>query len=103
LARFQPRDSVTCLFDQRRPPLGWLRAPPQRRKQGVNVKCIPRLSRNRSIFGLVRHGATERWSNGLAEGQINRLKTLKRAMYGRAGVELLRARRAILIVKQHSK
>lgn len=32
------------------------------------------------------------WSNGQAEGQINRLKTLKRAMYGRAGSELLRAR-----------
>jgi hypothetical protein len=26
------------------------------------------------------------------EGQVNRLKTLKRQMYGRAGVELLRAR-----------
>ncbi|MCA1495012.1 transposase, partial [Ensifer sp. NBAIM29] len=26
------------------------------------------------------------------EGQINRLKTIKRAMYGRAGPELLRAR-----------
>ncbi len=32
------------------------------------------------------------WSNGQAEGQINRLKTIKRAMYGRAGAELLRAR-----------
>ncbi|MGF7055387.1 transposase [Bosea sp. OAE752] len=32
------------------------------------------------------------WSNGQAEGQINRLKTLKRAMYGRAGSELLKAR-----------
>jgi transposase len=32
------------------------------------------------------------WSNGQAEGQINRLKTIKRAMYGRAGQELLRAR-----------
>lgn len=32
------------------------------------------------------------WSNGQAEGQINRLKTLKRAMYGRAGPELMRAR-----------
>jgi transposase len=29
--------------------------------------------------------------NGQTEGQINRLKTLKRAMYGRAGTELLRA------------
>jgi len=32
------------------------------------------------------------WSDGQAEGQINRLKTIKRAMYGRAGPELLRAR-----------
>ncbi|MBB3148533.1 transposase [Phyllobacterium trifolii] len=32
------------------------------------------------------------WSNGQAEGQINRLKMLKRAMYGRAGPELMRAR-----------
>lgn len=31
-------------------------------------------------------------SNGRAEGQINRLKMLKRAMYGRAGPELMRAR-----------
>jgi transposase len=35
---------------------------------------------------------TERWSNGPVERQINRLKALKRQMYGRAGVELLRAR-----------
>jgi transposase len=27
---------------------------------------------------------TEPWSNGQTEGQINRLKTLKRQMYGRA-------------------
>lgn len=40
----------------------------------------------------VRNGITELWSNGQTEGQINRLKTLKRAMYGRAGPELLRAR-----------
>lgn len=32
------------------------------------------------------------WSNGQAEGQINRLKTLKREMCGRAGPELMRAR-----------
>ena len=32
------------------------------------------------------------WSNGPVEGQINRLKALKRQMYGRAGVELRRAR-----------
>jgi transposase len=32
------------------------------------------------------------WSSGQVEGQINRLKTLKRQMYGRAGFTLLRAR-----------
>lgn len=32
------------------------------------------------------------WSNGQTEGQVNRLKALKRSMYGRANVELLRAR-----------
>jgi hypothetical protein len=40
----------------------------------------------------VRNAITETWSNGQTEGQINRLKTLKRSMYGRAGTELLRAR-----------
>ena len=32
------------------------------------------------------------WSTGPAEGQISRLKTIKRSMYGRAGFELLRQR-----------
>ena len=32
------------------------------------------------------------WSTGQVEGQINRLKAIKRQMYGRAGFELLRAR-----------
>ena len=32
------------------------------------------------------------WSNGQLEGQVNRLKTTKRQMYGRANFDLLRAR-----------
>ncbi len=32
------------------------------------------------------------WTTSPAEGQINRIKTIKRAMYGRAGFQLLRAR-----------
>jgi transposase len=35
---------------------------------------------------------TAPWSNGPIEGQINRLKMIKRQMYGRAGFELLKAR-----------
>jgi transposase len=40
----------------------------------------------------VRNAVPEPWSNGQAEGQINRLKTLERGMYGRAGIDLLRVR-----------
>jgi transposase len=35
---------------------------------------------------------TDDWSNGTTEGHVNRLKLLKRSMYGRAGLPLLRAR-----------
>ncbi|MXQ14892.1 ISL3 family transposase [Microvirga makkahensis] len=38
----------------------------------------------------VRAALTQPWSSGQAEGQITRLKLLKRSMYGRAGFDLLR-------------
>lgn len=40
----------------------------------------------------VRAALTLGWSNGMTEGHINRLKTIKRQMYGRAKDDLLRAR-----------
>lgn len=40
----------------------------------------------------VKAGGTLPWSTGPVEGQINRLKMLKRQMYGRAGIALLRQR-----------
>jgi len=40
----------------------------------------------------VRAALSEPWSNGQVEGQVNRLKVVKREMYGRAGFDLLRAR-----------
>jgi hypothetical protein len=46
----------------------------------------------RRDLDAVRNPILKPWSNGQTEGQINRLKTLKRTMYGRAGTELLRAR-----------
>jgi transposase len=36
----------------------------------------------------VRNAITEPWRSGQAEGQINKLKALKRSMYGRANIEL---------------
>ena len=43
-------------------------------------------------LGAVEQAITSRWSNGPVEGHINRLKMIKRQMYGRAGFELLKAR-----------
>src|SRR5690348_12819406 len=40
-------------------------------------------------YDAVRAAVTQGWSNGPVEGQINRLKMLKRTMYGRAGLDLL--------------
>jgi transposase len=40
----------------------------------------------------VRQALKSEWSNGQVEGQINRLKMLKRQMYGRANLDLLRLR-----------
>jgi len=42
--------------------------------------------------GAVLAALTEPWSTSPVEGQINRLKLLKRTMYGRAGYDLLRRR-----------
>jgi transposase len=40
----------------------------------------------------VEAGLTLEWSNGQTEGQVNKLKLLKRQMYGRANFDLLRKR-----------
>jgi Transposase len=43
-------------------------------------------------LAAVRAAMTEPWSTSPVEGQINRVKTVKRQMYGRAGHTLLRTR-----------
>jgi transposase len=40
----------------------------------------------------VKAALTEPWSNGQTEGQNTKLKLVKRQMYGRANLDLLRAR-----------
>ncbi|MFH8753940.1 ISL3 family transposase [Streptomyces rimosus] len=42
--------------------------------------------------GAVIAGLTLPWSSGVVEGHVNRIKMLKRQMFGRAGFELLRKR-----------
>ena len=68
--------------------VGWLND-----AQRSGIYAMQRFARTlRQEICAVRNAVAEPWSNGQTEGQISRLKTLKRAMYGRAGAELLRAR-----------
>ena len=46
----------------------------------------------KSDYAAVKAALTTNWSNGQVEGQVNRLKLIKRQMYGRAKFDLLRKR-----------
>ena len=46
----------------------------------------------REDYEAVKAGVTLPWSTGPVEGHINRLKMLKRQMFGRANIALLRRR-----------
>ena len=46
----------------------------------------------RDDYEAVKAGLTLPWSPGPVEGHINRLKMLKRQMFGRANIDLLRLR-----------
>ena len=67
---------------------GWLAAC---RASGITV-LVTFGDGLRQDYAAVRAALAEPWSSGQAEGQINRLKMLKRQMYGRAGFDLLRKR-----------
>ncbi|WP_188915473.1 transposase [Salinarimonas ramus] len=43
-------------------------------------------------LAAVRAAIANPWSNGQTEGQVNRLKLVKRQMYGRAKIDLLETR-----------
>jgi transposase len=60
---------------------------------------VPNCSLTHKSLGLNETGVTPvlasmqtPWSNGQCEGQVTRLKLLKRQMYGRACFDLLRCR-----------
>ena len=63
------------------------------RAQAKSIRSLQRFVKTlRKDLEAVEGAVTQVWSNGPVEGHINRLKTLRRQMYGRAGVDLLRAR-----------
>jgi transposase len=58
----------------------------------AEVKHLRRFALGLQDDPAVRAGLSEAWSNGQTEGQVHKLKLVKRQMYGRAGFELLRRR-----------
>jgi len=52
-------------------------------------------------YNAVKAGVTMPWSNGPVEGHINRLKMLKRQMFGRAHLDLLNRR--FLLAPRHER
>ena len=57
------------------------------------VSALQRFAHGlRDDYAAVKAGVTVAWSNGPVEGHINRLKMLKRQMFGRAHLDLLRRR-----------
>jgi transposase len=77
---------VTMVKDQVADALdGWLR-------EAEASALAPFAAGLRRDEDAVRAALTEPWSNGQVEGQVNRLKVIKREMYGRAGFDLLRCR-----------
>jgi transposase/predicted transcriptional regulator len=50
------------------------------------------ISGLKNDIDAVKNAITEKYNNGLAEGSINKLKVIKRVMYGRNSFELLKAK-----------
>ena len=64
----------------------------QRAQDGAVASLRRFAERLSADHDAVRAAVTLDWSNGQTEGQINRLKAIKRQMYGRAGLDLLERR-----------
>jgi transposase len=67
---------------------GWL----EEAQRAVSVEMRGFAKGIRQDEAAVAAATTQPWSNGPVEGQVNRLKVIKRQMYGRASLALLRAR-----------
>ena len=63
------------------------------RAEASGIGDLARFARKlRADHDAVQAGLTLRWSNGQTEGQVGRLKLIKRQAHGRAKVDLLRQR-----------
>lgn len=64
----------------------------QQVQQGTIREMQNFIEKVRQDRDAVQAGLTLKWSYGVVEGQVNRLKCLKRTMYGRAKFDVLRQR-----------
>lgn len=82
---------------------GFIRIVQERRVDELREWLISALRSGLPEFVSFANGITEdlqavraalqcEWSNGQTEGQVNRLKMIKRMMYGRGKLDLLKAR-----------
>ena len=63
------------------------------RADGSGTRLVQSFAETlRTDSSAVQGALSTRWNNGPVEGHVNRLKLIKRSMYGRAGLPLLRAR-----------
>jgi transposase len=67
---------------------GWLK----RAKESHVAELGSFVNGIRRDYAAVRAACSLPWSNGTTEGQVNRLKFLKRQMFGRAHLDLLRVK-----------
>lgn len=80
--RLMVTDKVPSLLDD------WLKE-----AQSAPIKAIANFAYGiAQDYEAVRAALSYEWSNGQTEGQVNRLKMLKRQMYGRAKLDLLKKR-----------
>jgi transposase len=81
------QEFVTLLKERQADALdGWLK----RAKESQVTELIGFVNGIRRDYAAVRAAGSSEWSNGITEGHVNRLKFLKRQMFGRAHLDLLR-------------
>ena len=66
----------------------WLK----RAKEGQVAELTSFVNGIRRDYAAVHAAFSFEWSNGITEGHVNRLKFLKRQMFGRAHLDLLRVK-----------
>ena len=83
------QEFVTMLKDRQVEALdSWLK----RAKDAQVAELSSFVNGIRRDYGAVRAAFSSQWSNGSTEGHVNRLKFLKRQMFGRAHLDLLRVK-----------